>query len=170
MSESPSHWYAVHTHPRAEEKAAAHLRRQGFKIYLPRYLKRRRHARRIETVPSALFPRYLFIAIDLEAQRWRAVQSTIGVVHLVCNGCTPAAVDNRVIDELKQHENEQGFIHLDQRPRYRPGEKVHVLDGLFAARFGFFEGVTDNERVTILLELLGRKVRVVLDAESVAAA
>ena len=50
-------WYAVYTQPHAETKAAWHLNRQGFEIYVPRYLKRRRHARKIETVAVPLFPR-----------------------------------------------------------------------------------------------------------------
>ena len=58
-------WYVVHTHPRAEAKALLNLDRQGFSCYLPRYLKRRRHARRLETVAAPLFPRYLFVALDL---------------------------------------------------------------------------------------------------------
>ena len=59
-------WFVAHTHPHAEAKATSHLNRQGFEIYFPRYLKRRRHARRIETVAAPLFPRYLFVAVDLD--------------------------------------------------------------------------------------------------------
>ena len=75
-------WYVVQTQPHAESKAARHLCRQGFQIYLPRYLKRRRHARRTETVPAPLFPRYMFVAVDIAVQRWRSIQSTIGVSRL----------------------------------------------------------------------------------------
>ena len=49
-------WYVVRTQPHAESKASAHLGRQGFETYLPRYLKKRRHARRVETVQAPLFP------------------------------------------------------------------------------------------------------------------
>ena len=38
-------------------------------------------------------------------------------------------------------------------------------DGAFQQCLGLYEGMTSNERVTVLLELLGRKVRVSLDAE-----
>ena len=66
-------WYVAQTQPNAENKALAHLARQGFVTYLPRFLKRRRHARRIDVVAAPLFPRYLFIAIDMSMQRWRSV-------------------------------------------------------------------------------------------------
>jgi transcriptional antiterminator RfaH len=65
-------WYVVHTHPHAEARAAAHRVRQGYSIHLPRYLRRRRRARRVDTVARPLFPRYLFVTIDRLAQRWRA--------------------------------------------------------------------------------------------------
>jgi transcriptional antiterminator RfaH len=163
-------WYVVQTHPHAENKAAQHLGRQGYETYLPRYLKRRRHARKIETVPAPLFPRYLFVAVDLASQRWRSIQSTIGVARLVCNGEDPAAVADGVVDGLRRRENDHGFVRLDQRPNFERGAPVRVLDGVFSACIGLFEGVTDGQRVAILLDLLGRKVRVVLDDLSVAAA
>jgi transcriptional antiterminator RfaH len=163
-------WYVVQTHPHAEAKAASHLSRQGYSIYLPRYLKRRRHARRIEIVAAPLFPRYLFVAIDPLAQRWRSIQSTIGVARLVCSGEIPAVLPIAVINDLQGRQNEAGFVQLDARPRFAAGDKICVIEGAFAACHGLFEGMADRERVAILLELLGRKVRVVLDGELIVAA
>jgi transcriptional antiterminator RfaH len=163
-------WHVVQTQPHAEQKAAAHLVRQGYSIYLPRYLKRRRHARRIETVSAPLFPRYLFVAIDRMTQRWRSIRSTVGVTHLVCNGDDPAWVPDKVISDLRSREDERGFVHLDLRPRFALGDKIRVVDGVFDACLGLFDGMADRERVAILLDLLGRKVRVVLDRDAVAAA
>jgi transcriptional antiterminator RfaH len=165
-----SRWYVVQTQPHAEAKATAHLGRQGFDTYLPRYLKRRRHARRIETVAAPLFPRYLFVAVDMAVQRWRVIQSTIGVSHLVSNGDSPAAVANGIINGLKAREDERGYVLLERRPQFVAGDKIRVLDGVFSACLGLFEGVADRERVAILLDLLGRKVRVTLDADIVTAA
>jgi len=163
-------WYVVQTHPSAETKAASHLLRQGYSIYLPRYLRRRSHARRVDTVAVPLFPRYLFVTVDRLAQRWRSIQSTIGVARLVCNGEEPAVLSGAVVDELMGRQNEAGFIQLDVGPRFSPGDKIRVVHGVFAARLGLFEDMTDRERVAILLDLLGRKVRVVLDGDAIAAA
>jgi transcriptional antiterminator RfaH len=162
-------WYVVQTHVHSESKAAAHLLRQGYEIYLPRYLKRRRHARRVENVPAPLFPRYLFVGFDLAA-RWRSIQSTQGVSHLICNSNEPAVLPKSVVEQLRQREDGNGFIRLNQQPLYAPGDKVRVVDGVFGDSFGSFEGMADRDRVAILLDLLGRKVRVVLHQESVAAA
>jgi transcriptional antiterminator RfaH len=170
IAEEHPHWYVAHTHPHAEAKATAHLSRQGFDVYFPRYIKRRRHARRIETVPAPLFPRYLFVAIDLNAQRWRSIFSTVGVSRLVCNGEDPSPVPVGIVEALKNREDANGFIQLDCRPRFHVGDKIRVLDGAFTACLGLFEGMAERERIAILLDLLGRKVRVLLDADLVAAA
>ena len=87
----------VQTQVNGEAKAARNLLRQGYDIYLPRYLKRRRHARKVDFVARPLFPRYMFVAIDMATQRWRSIQSTVGVSHLVCNGDDPAAVPEGVV-------------------------------------------------------------------------
>jgi transcriptional antiterminator RfaH len=169
-SESTPRWYVAQTHPHAEAKAALHLGRQGFSVYLPRYLKRRRHARRTENVPAPLFPRYLFIAVDMATQRWRSIHSTIGVTRMVCLGDQPAAVDKSIIDGLRRREDACGFVQVERRIEFVAGDKIRVREGVFASCLGLFEGVTDAERVSILLDLLGRKVRVVLDVDFVAAA
>jgi transcriptional antiterminator RfaH len=163
-------WYVVHTHVNAENKAARNLSRQGFEIYVPRYLKRRSHARRIEKVVAPLFPRYLFVRVDLATQRWRSIQSTFGVSHLVSNGATPIPIQRDVLGLLKDREDENGFIKLDWRPNFSLGEKVRVLAGAFADNLGLFDGSGDRDRVAILLDILGRKVRVSLDADMVSVA
>jgi transcriptional antiterminator RfaH len=170
MNSSAQRWYVVQSQPNAEAKAVAHLNRQGFETYLPRYLKRRRHARRVEIGPAPLFPRYLFVGIDLEMQRWRSIFSTVGVSRLVCVGDVPTVVPDRVIEALRVRHDAGGYVRLDQRPNLRPGDKIRVLDGAFADCLGLYEGLKDSDRAAILLDLLGRKVRVMIDVDSVAAA
>jgi transcriptional antiterminator RfaH len=163
-------WYVVQTQINAETKAARNLVRQGFEIYLPRYLKRRSHARKIEKVAAPLFPRYMFVRIDMATQRWRSIQSTFGVSRLVCNGSDPTPIAQQVLNSLKACEDESGYVKLDQRPKFALGEKVRVLAGVFAENLGLFDGLADRDRVAILLDLLGRKVRVSIEADMVAAA
>jgi transcriptional antiterminator RfaH len=167
---SSRHWYVVETQPHAENRAALNLRRQGFETYLPRYRKQRRHARRVEIVGTPLFPRYLFVAIDVATQRWRAIQSTFGVIRLVTNGDVPALIAGDVVDGLKKREDDQGFVHIGNNSVFASGQKIRVLDGAFEACLGLFEGIAESERVAILLDILGRKVRIVLDVASVVAA
>lgn len=170
MSQMAARWYVVQTHVNGEAKAALNLIRQGYEIYLPRYLKCRRHARKTEFVARPLFPRYLFVAVDIAAQRWRSIQSTSGVSHLVTHGNEPATVPQGVVSALKAREDANGFVKLDVGRKFAPGDKVRVLAGVFMDSAGIFDGVADHDRVAILLEMLGGKIRVHLDAGLVAAA
>jgi transcriptional antiterminator RfaH len=170
MSEIDARWYVVQTQVNGEAKAAENLLRQGYEVYLPRYLKRRRHARKVDFTAKPLFPRYMFVAIDIATQRWRSIQSTFGVARLVTNGDDPATVPEGVVHALRAREDDKGFIRLDSKPTFAPGDKVRVLAGAFMDSSGLFSGLADHDRVSILLDMLGRKVRVLLDADMVAAA
>jgi transcriptional antiterminator RfaH len=170
MTSSQPAWYVVQTQPKAESKAIAHLERQGFATYLPRYRKRRRHARRVDVVAAPLFPRYLFVEIDMAIQRWRSIYSTIGVSRLICTGDVPTPVPGHVVATLRGREDAAGFIQLDRQPSFRVGDKIRVREGLFSDCLGLCDGMRDRDRVAVLLDLLGRKVRVLLDAEAVVAA
>jgi transcriptional antiterminator RfaH len=163
-------WYVVQTHPHVEAKAAAQLERQGYSVYLPRYLKRRRHARRIEIIPAPLFPTYLFVMIDTPFQRWRPIKSTIGVSRLVCHGDEPAVLPAAVIDDLQRRHDDAGLVQLDLRQKFQPGDNVRIVEGAFRDCLGLYQGMTDRQRVEILLDLLGQKVRVVLDGDAIAPA
>ncbi len=163
-------WYVVQTQVNSEAKAALNLQRQGYEIYLPRYLKRRRHARKVDVTAKPLFPRYMFVAIDTATQRWRSIQSTFGVARLVSNGDEPAPVPDGVVRAIRAREDDKGFVALDTRPAFAPGDKVRVLAGAFMDSAGLFNGLADHDRVSILLDMLGRKVRVLLDADMVVAA
>jgi len=162
-------WYAVHTHVRAEEKAAFNLRRQGFEVFSPQYRRRRSHARRIEHVPAPLFPRYLFVTFDAETTPWRAIQSTFGVCYLVCNGDSPAPIPAGVVEDIMGRQDEGGYVAMYNVDTFKKGQSVQVINGALCDQVGLFECATDDERVVILLEMLGRRVKVRLPIDSVAA-
>src|SRR3546814_15823665 len=84
-------WYVAQTQAQGEERARLNLERQGFRTYLPRYRRERRHARRRDVVKAPLFPGYIFIELDLEQSPWRSINGTFGVTRLVCHPHTPAA-------------------------------------------------------------------------------
>lgn len=163
-------WYVVQTQPHGEDRAIVNLERQGFATYLPRYAKRWRHARKTRIISAPLFPRYMFVSIDLATQRWLSIRSTFGVSRLVCQGDSPLPAPSGVVEGLRARENEDGLIQLGSPTGLKAGDKVRVMGGAFEESLGLFETVRDEERVTILLDLLGRKVRVTIEAGLVAAA
>lgn len=162
-------WYVVHTHARAEPKALFHLKRQGFEAYLPQYLKRRRHARCVDWVRASLFPRYLFVALDMDAEHWRPVLSTVGVSYIIRQGDHPAPAPDTLIESIRARENDDGQVVLSDTLGFKKGDTVHILHDAFGEHLGVFECADDNERVVVLLNLLGREVRVRVPAEAVAA-
>jgi transcriptional antiterminator RfaH len=168
MKSASQQWFVVQTRPNAERRAMANLIRQGFAVYFPAYLKRRSHAGKVDMVAAPLFPRYLFIAIDLDSQPWRSVRSTFGVAQLVCHGDRPAPLADEIIAELRSREDERGLIPLGSA--FRPGARVRVVGGAFADHFGMFDSMGDGERVAVLLDLLGRKVRAVMNINVIEAA
>ena len=162
-------WYVAQTRFRCENLARANLRRQCYEVYLPQYLKRRRHARRTEWVKAPLFPRYLFVRLDIGNALWRPVRSTIGVHSLVCNGETPAAVPAGAVEDIRSRQNEDGMVILGAGQTFGKGQQVQVLSGAFSDLVGLYDCATDDERVIILLDLLGRQTRVRIPAEAIRA-
>jgi transcriptional antiterminator RfaH len=162
-------WFVVRTQSRAEEKAMQHLINQGFVTYLPRYRRRVRHARRNEIVLRPLFPGYLFVNLDPDRCRWRSINGTVGVRAILSNGDAPLAVPDRIIDEIKAREDETGAVKL-AAPTFARGQVVRLLEGPMADVNGLFEEMRDENRVVLLVSLLGRKVRMQVPAAAVAAA
>jgi len=165
----PSSWFVVRTQSRAEEKAMQHLTNQGFVAYLPRYRRRVRHARRNEIVLRPLFPGYLFVHLDLDHCRWRSINGTVGVREILTNGDTPLVVSTRIVDEIKAREDESGAVKL-AAPSFARGQAVRLLEGPLTDVNGLFEEMRDENRVILLVSLLGREVRMQVPAAAVAAA
>jgi transcriptional antiterminator RfaH len=153
-------WHVVYTQPRNEALAFEHLERQGFEVFLPRYLRRRSHARVVDMVPAPLFPRYLFAAFDDRATGWCVIRSTRGVVDLVRSGDGLAWVSEIVIDELRRRRDKRGFVLLARELDLGPGQHIRIDFGAFAGCNAIFDAETDHDRVRVLLDLLGREVAV----------
>jgi len=161
MTVTPSaQWCVANTRVNAEFTAAAQLQRQGFVAYLPVYKKLRIHARRKEWVTRPLFPRYLFVGITENNQRWQAIKSTIGVSHLVSFNGRPAPVSDDLIASLRAREDDAGMVTLGIASQFKKGEAVKFHTGALCDQAGIFECVDDKDRVVVLLELLGRTIKV----------
>ncbi len=56
--------------------------------------------------------------------------------------------------------DEAGLVRMDRLRPFRAGEPLQIATGAFRDRVGLFECLSDDDRVTVLLDLLGREVRV----------
>ncbi|MCD6075254.1 MAG: transcriptional activator RfaH [Rhodospirillales bacterium] len=165
---SEPQWIAVLTHANSETRAEHHLRRQGFAVYLPRYLKLVRHAHRSDYLPRPLFPRYLFVDLSARAS-WRSILSTVGVSNIVCAGDRLTTVPVSVIDEIRAREDQEGYVRLNRGRTFNRGEAIRVDLGSCDELDGIFESCDEHERVTILVNILGRQVRTRLPLEAIRA-
>jgi transcription elongation factor/antiterminator RfaH len=154
-------WYAVHTLPYAEKKAEARLADQQFRIFLPKRQKTIRHARKLSTVVAPFFPRYLFVILDLQRQRWRSVNSTIGVSSLVMGGERPIAVPYGIVESMLAGTDADGQLRLWSNLKI--GSMVRIAAGPFAEHLGVLDRLDDSSRVRVLLNILGRQVPVCLN-------
>lgn len=154
------YWYAVCCKPRQELVAQENLLRQGFHVYLPRIQTRKRlHGKWVEVV-EALFPRYVFIRVDPERQSTTSVRSTRGAVGLVRFSGKPAVVPDGVMEALIQREDMVSGMHQDGRSLFSAGAPVRLVEGPLAGMEGIFAQQDGEERVIVLMELLGKKNKV----------
>lgn len=163
-------WYVVYTQPSKEEFAKSELINQGYHVYIPRYKKICKHARKTYEVMAPLFPRYVFIGIDPERQRWRSVNGTRGVVSLLTIDQIPAKVPSALIDDLKAQELDGGLLSLACLTAFTQGEKVLITSGSFQGQIAVFEKMSDHERAQLLIDFLGKKMSVNMPAHHIQAA
>lgn len=161
-----SRWFVVGTLPRQETRAEINLRRQGYDAWLPSMPRMRRHARRRDVVLAPLFPGYLFVALDLTKQAWSPINGTYGVKGLVCNNGVPARLPNGFVENLRTDIERGDFLFPEDR--LVPGNRVRILDGPFSELVGTLMSLSSRERVTLLLDVLGREISIVMSRESVA--
>ena len=84
---------------------------------------------------------------------------TAGVSKLVRFGTDYAPVSRGLVEALKAREDPDTGYHRLIAPTMKRGDAVHIKTGPFAGIEGIFEAQTGQERVIVLLELLGQKVR-----------
>ena len=157
-------WYVVQSRPHKELYAATNLQNQEFRTFLPQISKTVRHARRTKTVLAPLFPRYLFVSLDLARDRWRSVRGTFGVSCLGMDGDRPRPVPQGLVEQLIATTNETDGV--DFRERLTLGQSVRFLTGPFAEKIGRLVNLDDAERVAVLLEILGAERQIAVAPEA----
>ena len=168
MSGPDPRWYVVQTQAHREHLAAEHLARQGFDVFFPRQRRMVRHARRLTEKLAGYFPGYLFVSLDLDAQRWRSVNGTVGVRGLIMGADRPAAAPLGLVEALRAQADDRDC--LAPPPDYGPGDRVRLLSGPFADLVGTLDRLEGLARVRILIELVHGVVPVVADSCDVALA
>ena len=159
---SMKYWYLVHTKPRKERVAEQNLQRQSYEVYLPLIQQpRRQRSRWIEAI-DPLFPRYLFVRLRPGYDNISSIRYTTGVRNLVRFTAEPTVVPDHIIESIKHAADPNTGLYHPQGPLFEPGDKVIIDKGPLAGLGAIFLAETGQERVVILLEMLGRENRVIV--------
>ena len=165
VQSSDNSWYLIYTKPRKELVAQENLERQGFMTYLPRIERsRKRNGKRVTSV-EAFFPRYLFISLNKTSDNWSSIRSTVGVANIIRFTQYPAVVSESLISFLMTQENPDSGFH-DEDSKFKSGNSVRITDGALTGYEGVFKAKTGEERVSILLEVMGNQSEVKVDMDS----
>jgi len=157
-------WYLIHSKPKEEELAEEHLERQSYQVYLPKILGRKRQSGRTIRVIQPMFPRYLFINLSDETDDWGPIRSTIGVSTLVRFGMEPAKIPDKLIQELKQREDANGFQIVPIK-KINTNDKVRIAEGLFEGYEGIYESNSSKERVIVLLKIAENTTKIQIELD-----
>jgi transcriptional antiterminator RfaH len=156
-------WYCVHTNPREERRALAHISGAGLRAWLPEInVPKRRHGRPVRLL-EPLFPRYLFAVMDpVLPSEWQVVRWGRGVRDIVREGVGPLPVSEPVILALYARFGERA---TEAPSPLIPGVQVRVVDGPMVDLEGLIvEAPTPQSRVRVLMQLLHRELIVEMDA------
>ena len=159
-------WIAINTHPNKEDVAIANLDRQGFETYCPKLQRRIRHARKTQDVLRPMFPGYVFAAVLRDVSRWQSCQSTYGVRSVVHAGGTPCFLPDGFVEALRQREI--GGAVVQRALQFRIGQRVRLAQGPFDDMIATIIEMNDRDRLVVLMELLSRRVRISVEASTVA--
>lgn len=148
-------WFLVHARPCSEVKAQLHLQAQGFRTFLPLVQKTTRHARQFRMTRSPLFPRYLFVLLSLDRDRWRSVYGTVGVSTLITSDGRPSPVPTGIVESLI-NRTAGGSTRMDAG--LAEGHSVRIISGPFADLVGRLVQMDAGDRVRVLLNIMGTSV------------
>lgn len=146
-------WYVVKTKVRQEAVAEEHLGRQGYSAWLPQIRVEHRSRGSWRQRLEPLFPGYLFVCLESGVHNFSPIRSTRGVANLVSFATRPGAMPDGAVERLQQ-------LYGDEPPAATPlreGEAVRVARGAFSGWEGVFSATEADERVIIMLEILGQQ-------------
>lgn len=154
-------WFLVQLKPNADAIAKRNLLRQGVRLFAPYEEITARRANKLIQSVRALFPGYLFASFDQEQVRWRAVNSTLGVSRLVSfSQDKPAQVPLDLISALMRRCDYAGKL---LPPRFlHKGDVVRVTGGPLTEFIGTVEQLAPDQRIWVLLDILGKNTRVAI--------
>lgn len=155
-------WYTLFTKPRREYQVSEILSEKGMETFVPTVLMRCRG----RLVERPFFPRYMFVRVDFNEVGLSQVQWTPGLTRIVSFGGGPSPVPEEIIDHLRmrlEQINEGGTFSP-----FKPGDRVRIKSGpLRDLEAVFDEHLSSQDRVRILINILGRITRAEISVDAI---
>ncbi len=167
MTHPARDWYVCQTKPRQEAKALARLLEQGYTVYLPMLTRWERKKGAWIRKEQVMFPRYCFVRCGHDGQSIAPIRSTPGVLGLVRFGHDIATLSASVVEAIRELAERNGEALAENASPFEIGTPVAVVDGPLRGLSGLVSAIAD-ERVAVLLTLLGREKPILIPADHLA--
>ena len=151
-------WFILQFKTNSHHQANRNLQQQGFETFLPLNNVTSRKASRFINVTRPLFPGYMFVKFDVTDPRWNKINSTYGVLRLITFNSILKSIPTDVIESLIKRCNMSG--KLLPVKKLKQGDQVKLIEGPFANFIATIESYQSDERVWILMDLMGRKAKI----------
>jgi transcriptional antiterminator RfaH len=161
-------WYVCQSKPRQEAKAVERLSEQGYEVYLPMLTRWERKQGVWIRKEQVMFPRYCFVRCGDAGQSIAPIRSTPGVLGLVRFGNEVATLSDNVVVAIRELAERNGQVPTEKPEPFPVGTPVAVVDGPLKGLSGLVSALAD-ERVAVMLTLLGREKPVLIPADQLAA-
>lgn len=158
-------WYVCRVQHNKERIAIVNLNKQGYTCWLPQISQTVRRGGAFVKTQKPMFPGYVFVQLDLAVQRWRPIDGTFGVNHIVTTGGRPTPLPQGFVEHLQSRVSAEHALLTDVE--LENANWLKVSDGVFADLIGRVTRVPGQERVTLLLDLMSRSVPVTVSSKSV---
>ena len=157
-------WFVVRTKPHQETRAAMNISNQGMEVFQPKMLSASTRKSASSNMFQPVFPGYLFVRFDANSHTWRSLNSTFGVLHLLTNNEVPVPVPVGLVEGLIQMTQENGC--MDMGAVLSAGQAVKLMCGPFKGVVGMLAGVDRHKRAKVLLQIMGREIRLETQAQA----
>ena len=153
-----NNWYVLQFKPNSHFQAKKNLDRQGFETFLPLDDTTSRKSSRFINTSKPLFPGYMFIRFDKAESEWHKINSTYGVSRLITFNSHLKSIPTKFVDSLMKRYDLSG--KLLPIKKLKKGDQIKVLKGPFANFIATVEKYEDDQRIWILMDLMGRKSKI----------
>ena len=99
----------------------------------------------------------MFITFDRAESKWHKIKNTYGVSRLITFNSSLKPISTTFIDSLmKRYDSSGKLIPIVEMKK---GDKVEILEGPFASFIATVEKYESEQRIWILMDLMGRKTK-----------